>query len=74
MFSRMASSSKGGALSLDVYYNGYFSLKPLTYHNADMLTTTVDVTPLTSSELKNFVQNNIGSVVCGLYYFSNGLK
>ena len=70
----MASSSKGGALSLDVYYNGYFSLKPLTYHNADMLTTTVDVTPLTSSELKNFVQNNIGSVVCGLYYFSNGLK
>ncbi|PWA43787.1 hypothetical protein CTI12_AA533270 [Artemisia annua] len=70
----MATSSKGGALSLDLYYNGYFSLKPLTYHNADMLTTTVDVTPLTSSELKIFVQNNIGSVVCGLYYFSNGLK
>ncbi|PWA64119.1 hypothetical protein CTI12_AA347230 [Artemisia annua] len=70
----MASSSKGGALSLDIYYNGYFSLKPLTYHNADMLTTTVDVTPLTFSELKIFVQNNIGSVVTGLYYFSNGLK
>jgi hypothetical protein len=74
MFRRMASSSKGGALSLDVYYNGYFSLRLLTYHNVDMLTTTVDVTPFTSSELKILVQNSIGSVVCDLYYFSNGLK
>ncbi|GJS99854.1 cellulose synthase [Tanacetum coccineum] len=43
---RMAASSSTASFSLDLYHNGYFKLKPLTYVDSEMVTMNIDVTGL----------------------------
>ncbi|PWA68717.1 RNA-directed DNA polymerase, eukaryota, Reverse transcriptase zinc-binding domain protein [Artemisia annua] len=72
--SRKTSSSSTTPLSLDLYYNEYFNLKPLTYTNCEMFTMNADVTCFKLKDLKDIVETKTLSVVTGLHYFSNGLN
>ncbi|GJU61134.1 hypothetical protein Tco_1238900, partial [Tanacetum coccineum] len=69
---RMDASSS--PFSLDLYHNGYFKLKPLTYIDSEMVTTNIDVTGFKFEDMKDYVEAKTNSVVTGLYYFNKGLN
>ncbi|GJX55697.1 cellulose synthase [Tanacetum coccineum] len=73
-FVDMAASSSTTPFSLDLYHNGYFKLKPLTYIDSEMVTMNIDVTGFKFEDMKEYVEAKTNSVVTGLYYFNKGLN
>ncbi|GKB29339.1 hypothetical protein Tco_0868740 [Tanacetum coccineum] len=71
---RMAASSSTAPFSLDLYHNGYFKLKPLTYIDSEMVTINIDVTGFKFEDMKEYVETKTHSLVTGLYYFNKGLN
>ncbi|GKA97588.1 hypothetical protein Tco_0825482 [Tanacetum coccineum] len=68
----MAASSSMASFSLDLYHNGYFNLKPLTYIDSEMVTINIDVTGFKFEDMKEYVETKTHSLVSGLYYFNKG--
>nr|GEV10735.1 kinase-like domain-containing protein [Tanacetum cinerariifolium] len=71
---RMAASSSTAPFLLDLYHNGYFKVKPLTYIDSEMVTLNIDVTGFKFEDMKEYVETKTHSVVTGLYYFNKGLN
>ncbi|GKE40577.1 hypothetical protein Tco_1463982, partial [Tanacetum coccineum] len=70
----MAASSSTALFSLDLYHNGYFKLKLLTYVDSEMVTMNIDVTGFKFEDMKEYVETKTHSVVIGLYYLNKGLN
>ncbi|GJT73404.1 cellulose synthase [Tanacetum coccineum] len=66
----MAASSSTAPFSLDLYHNGYFKLKPLTYIDSEMVTINIDVTGFKFEDMKEYIETKTHSLVSGLYYFN----
>ncbi|GKF65142.1 hypothetical protein Tco_0191659 [Tanacetum coccineum] len=66
----MVASSSTTPFSLDLYYNGYFKLKPLTYIDSEMVTMNIDVTGFKFEDMKGYIETKTHSIVTGLYYFN----
>nr|GEU55577.1 cellulose synthase [Tanacetum cinerariifolium] len=69
----MAASSSTALFSLDLYHNGYFKLKPLSYIDSEMVTMNIDVSSFKFEDMKEYVKTKTHYVVTGLYYFNKGL-
>ncbi|GJY00502.1 cellulose synthase [Tanacetum coccineum] len=70
----MDASSSTTPFSLDLYHNGYFKVKHLTYIDSEMVTVNIDVTGFKFEDMKEYVKTKTHSVVTGLYYFNKDHK
>nr|GEV10736.1 cellulose synthase [Tanacetum cinerariifolium] len=70
----MAASSSTAPFLLDLYHNGYFKVKPLTYIDSEKVTVNIDVTGFKFEDMKEYVETKTHSVVTRLYYFNQGLN
>ncbi|GKE26308.1 hypothetical protein Tco_1441692 [Tanacetum coccineum] len=70
----MDASSSTTPFSLDLYHNGYFKVKHLTYIDSEMVTVNIDVTGFKFEDMKEYVKTKTHSVVTVLYYFNKGLN
>nr|GEX59879.1 hypothetical protein [Tanacetum cinerariifolium] len=59
----MAASSSTAPFSLDLYHDGYFKLKPLTYIDSETITMNIDVTGFKFEDMKEYVETKTHSVV-----------